>query len=438
MTTRYTHDEWLAIIERAKGNLPSSPATYKAPNVGSEDFAKMIDHTLLKLDATKQQIDELCEEARRFREAAKAIKAGATELDMVINYTLLKQGLYSQVYSDIAAVRNVAPHPVVLKVILETAQLSSNEIIAACKIAEAAQADFVKTSTGFNGKGATRENVQLMKSVVGGHMKVKASGGVKTVNECILRVSKAIRDEATPIMYSRNTFTTAVISDAEFARVYGRFLGPCEGPCEGPRTQGLPSNHEEPLVKDMWEAARHDLVRDVGKIFDTDIKTLPSWLFIQTFDEQDVHLEFDCKNDLTCQLPAFLRQIGQQNTAMIEGVKIQFGDMVYGAYCFPMYAEILRQHFPNLRRLLVDFNCISHYRWHHDCIRWGLEMHGAMIALFEEIRTLFKDITTLTELLFFDFADGFEEIANAIKEEKLRGTAFDLPQLFGSITPNFD
>lgn len=104
---------------------------------------------------------------------------------MVINHPLLKQGKYSQVYSDIAAVRNVAPHPITLKVILETSQLSSHEIIAGCKIAEAANADFVKTSTGFNGKGATRENVQLMKSVVGDNMKVKASGGVKTVNECV-------------------------------------------------------------------------------------------------------------------------------------------------------------------------------------------------------------------------------------------------------------
>lgn len=66
MTTRYTHKEWLAIIDQATENLPISPAIYKAPNVGSEDFAKAIDHTLLKLDATKEQMDTLCEEARRF------------------------------------------------------------------------------------------------------------------------------------------------------------------------------------------------------------------------------------------------------------------------------------------------------------------------------------------------------------------------------------
>ena len=103
-----------------------------------------------------------------------------------MNHVLLRQKHYSEVYTDIATVRNRAPHPVILKVILETSQLSRREIIAACKIAEAAGADYVKTSTGFNGQGATRENVQLMKSVVGDKVKVKASGGVKTVNDCVV------------------------------------------------------------------------------------------------------------------------------------------------------------------------------------------------------------------------------------------------------------
>ena len=113
------------------------------------------------------------------------MSAGALELDMVINHPLLRQQKYSQVYTDIASVRNVAPHPIVLKVILETSKLSQFDIIAGCKIAEAANADFVKTSTGFGGQGATEENVRLMKSVVGANLKVKASGGVKTVNECV-------------------------------------------------------------------------------------------------------------------------------------------------------------------------------------------------------------------------------------------------------------
>ena len=104
---------------------------------------------------------------------------------MVINWPLLKAKKYSEVYADIAAVRSVAPRPIILKVILETSQLSRHEIIAGCKIAEAAEADFVKTSTGFNGQGATQENVALMSSVVGKEVKVKASGGIKTVSDCI-------------------------------------------------------------------------------------------------------------------------------------------------------------------------------------------------------------------------------------------------------------
>ena len=104
---------------------------------------------------------------------------------MVLNWPQLKAKNYEIVYADIAAVRNIAPHPVVLKVILETSQLSQHEIVAGCKISQAAGADFVKTSTGFNGPGASLENVRLMKSIVGDEVKVKASGGIKTVKDCI-------------------------------------------------------------------------------------------------------------------------------------------------------------------------------------------------------------------------------------------------------------
>lgn len=110
---------------------------------------------------------------------------GATELDLVLNYIRLKKGHYSEVYTDVAAVRNIAPHPVTLKVILETSQLSALEIIAGCKIAEAAGADFVKTSTGFMGGGATEDHVSLMKRAIGDGMRVKASGGIKTVRDCV-------------------------------------------------------------------------------------------------------------------------------------------------------------------------------------------------------------------------------------------------------------
>ena len=110
---------------------------------------------------------------------------GATELDLVLNHVRLKKKHYSEVYTDVAVVRNIAPHPIILKVILETSQLSTLEIIAGCKIAQAAGADFVKTSTGFNGGGATEDDVNLMRRVIGDSMRVKASGGIKTVRDCV-------------------------------------------------------------------------------------------------------------------------------------------------------------------------------------------------------------------------------------------------------------
>lgn len=106
---------------------------------------------------------------------------------MVLDYPLLKKQEYAQVYTDIAAVRATAPQPLTLKVILETSQLDQNQITAGCIIAVAASADFVKTSTGFNGEGATEGNVKLMRSVVSdcGEVKVKASGGIKTLGDCV-------------------------------------------------------------------------------------------------------------------------------------------------------------------------------------------------------------------------------------------------------------
>lgn len=104
---------------------------------------------------------------------------------MVLNWPQLKVQNYETVYTDIAAVRMMAPHPIVLKVILETSQLSQYEIVAGCTISQAAGADFVKTSTGFNGSGASLENVRLMKSIVGDNVRVKASGGIRTVDGCV-------------------------------------------------------------------------------------------------------------------------------------------------------------------------------------------------------------------------------------------------------------
>jgi deoxyribose-phosphate aldolase len=111
---------------------------------------------------------------------------GARELDMVMNYEQLLAGDFQAVYMDVVAVRMAAPPPTVLKVILETSQLEKHDIIAGCKIASVARADFVKTSTGFRGQGATEENVKLMKAAVEHEgLRVKASGGVKTIADAI-------------------------------------------------------------------------------------------------------------------------------------------------------------------------------------------------------------------------------------------------------------
>ncbi len=186
------------------------------------NVAKLIDHTLLKPDATQAQIERLCGEARthgfagvcvnpvwvRFAkeqlqgtgvkvctvigfplgattpqvkafEAQDAIQNGADELDMVLNIGALKAGDTNTVLQDIQAVRNATPGKI-LKVIIETALLTDEEKKAACQLAAQAGADFVKTSTGFNGGGATAEDVALMRAHIPAPMHVKASGGIRT------------------------------------------------------------------------------------------------------------------------------------------------------------------------------------------------------------------------------------------------------------------
>jgi deoxyribose-phosphate aldolase len=188
----------------------------------SADIAPYIDHTLLRPDATREEVVKLAEEARRYGfatvcvnsafvgtaarilagsktvpiavvgfplgaalpsakafEAREAIRCGAKEVDMVINIGALKSKDYALVFKDIAAVVEASrPHPV--KVILETSKLTDQEKIAACALAKAAGAAFVKTSTGFGGGGATAEDVALMRSVVGEDVGVKASGGIRS------------------------------------------------------------------------------------------------------------------------------------------------------------------------------------------------------------------------------------------------------------------
>ncbi len=184
-------------------------------------LASLIDHTLLKPTASRAQINQLCEEARRYYfasvcvnpvhvpmaaqilqgsevrvctvigfplgatstltkvlEARDAVAAGAEEIDMVLNIGSLLESDYAKVYSDIKAVRDVLPNQL-LKVILETGYLSKEQIVRGCILAKMAGADFVKTSTGFGPGGATVEDVTLMRAVVGDDCGVKASGGIR-------------------------------------------------------------------------------------------------------------------------------------------------------------------------------------------------------------------------------------------------------------------
>ncbi|MCX7796929.1 MAG: deoxyribose-phosphate aldolase [bacterium] len=121
-------------------------------------------------------------------EAEEALENGADELDMVINIGALKSKDYEYVESEIKKIVNLAGRKVV-KVILETCYLTDEEKVTACKIAEAGGASFVKTSTGFGPGGATVEDVRLMKQVVGDRLGVKASGGIRTLEDALKMIS---------------------------------------------------------------------------------------------------------------------------------------------------------------------------------------------------------------------------------------------------------
>jgi len=123
-------------------------------------------------------------------EAIKAVENGAQELDMVINLSALKSGNYEAVKEDIAAVVDAKrlDERVIVKVIIETACLMDEEKVVACKLAKDAGADFVKTCTGFFGKGATVEDVRLMRQTVGEAMGVKAAGGIRTYADAVAMI----------------------------------------------------------------------------------------------------------------------------------------------------------------------------------------------------------------------------------------------------------
>ena len=123
-------------------------------------------------------------------EAALSVEQGADEVDMVIDVGAAKAGAFDRVQADIAAVREAIPAPRVLKVIIESAALSDDEIVAVCRAAEAAGADFVKTSTGFHPSGgATVHAVRLMAQTVGGRLGVKASGGIRSYDDALAMIA---------------------------------------------------------------------------------------------------------------------------------------------------------------------------------------------------------------------------------------------------------
>ncbi|MFC5542097.1 MAG: deoxyribose-phosphate aldolase [Bacilli bacterium] len=191
------------------------------------NFASLIDHTLLKPDATEDQIKQLCEEAKKYRfasvcvnpcwvkycksllqdtsvkvctvigfplgatttatkvfETAEAIEQGADEIDMVINIGFLKARDYERVKDEMKQVVDAASNRIV-KVIIETCLLTDEEKVKACQLAVEAGAAFVKTSTGFSSGGATVEDVALMRKTVGEQMGVKASGGIRNLSDMI-------------------------------------------------------------------------------------------------------------------------------------------------------------------------------------------------------------------------------------------------------------
>lgn len=192
------------------------------------NLAKYVDHTLLKPDATRDQIKTLCEEAANYNfasvcvnpywvsfasellqgaeskvctvigfplgasttetkafETNNAIDNGAGEIDMVINIGALKNKEYDVVEADIKAVVDASHPRALVKVIIETCLLTDEEKVKACELSVAAGAEFVKTSTGFSTGGATFEDVKLMKDTVGDKALVKASGGVRSKEDAL-------------------------------------------------------------------------------------------------------------------------------------------------------------------------------------------------------------------------------------------------------------
>lgn len=198
-------------------------------NTMNNKITKMIDHTILKADATEEEVKVLCEEAKKYQfatvcvnpcyipqanhilqdtgvgittvvgfplgnmtsmakayETKEAVELGATEVDMVINIGAMKDEKHQYILHEIQGVVKAAKEAnkdTVVKVILETCLLTKDQIVKACELAVEAGADFVKTSTGFSTGGATVEDISLMRKTVGPDIGVKASGGVRTYED---------------------------------------------------------------------------------------------------------------------------------------------------------------------------------------------------------------------------------------------------------------
>lgn len=221
------------VMRRLRAEEPAPVSA--AQETGDFDLAPLIDHTLLRPDATPEEIDRLCDEAIRHgfaavcvhprfaaqamervrltqvavaavvgfphgatllevkrAEAEALVARGVHELDMVLPVGILKANLWSEVAADIegvvAAARQRSGKPALVKVIIEAALLTDREKAIACIIAEQCGADFVKTSTGFSGGGATVEDVTLMRRVVGDRLGVKAAGGIRTREQALALV----------------------------------------------------------------------------------------------------------------------------------------------------------------------------------------------------------------------------------------------------------
>jgi deoxyribose-phosphate aldolase len=214
------------------GEMTSNQTPNGQPITAAE-LAHMIDHTLLKPNATEDQIRQLCAEARQYLfatvcvnptwvpltaklladspvrvctvvgfplganlpavkayEASQCLETGAAELDMVINIGALKSGQRKLVASDIASVVEAAhPFAAIVKVIIETCYLTDEEKVTACELTRSAGADFVKTSTGLGPSGATVADIALMRRTVGPEMGVKAAGGIRTAADALAMIA---------------------------------------------------------------------------------------------------------------------------------------------------------------------------------------------------------------------------------------------------------